>query len=506
MRLRGKLLALLPQLLALVALRAAGAAELAVPRALPAGHAVDGLLTEWSTPPLFVLGAAQQVAGSSKVEGAGDLEAKVWLAFTEQGLALAVDVTDDRVAFPSPERSLVAADHVELWIAFPAATMPPIGYANQFGVNEVPDAEVCEGLDGVEPLPCKEWHAAQVARRKAFARLFVRQYLISPAGIEEAYFGASGGKWPDDEPFAKPPCCAASRSKVVPRQGGYVVEALVALADLPPSARAPLDTFSVLVDVADDDSGTGKGPDSFLSSSPRRRFGDVATFDGARLDPPLLFESEPPFVRWIFEGAGSAEALFYFPATRIEEVFGFENGGVGYQYQPEEPSPRIQTLVLPKQPARRVKDVDLFIAPGDLGPYGVATQYLVSMHGGRRISTLEFKSSCDHDELDAVHVHEAAGCTLVAFVCRGSVSPFGAGMCGGCPMASYDVVAVAPDGAVASVGGDDNYIACNGNMVEALPPSELEFGFRCEEDADAPDPEEELEEWHIRWDGFTCGR
>ena len=55
---------------------------------------------------------------------------------------------------------------------------------------------------------------------------------------------------------------------------------------LPASARTQLTAFSALVDFVDNDQGTVK-QESFLSSSPRRRFGDRGTFQTVKLAAPV---------------------------------------------------------------------------------------------------------------------------------------------------------------------------------------------------------------------------
>ena len=129
--------------------------------------------------------------GQPKPASAADAAAVVWLAFTREGVTLAADVTDDVVALPESETGVEQKDHLALWLAFPPAEMPEIGFwywqSEPVNVNEAGWCDSEEGklrFDDAEP--CRTWVAAQVARREALIRLFTRRFLVSTAGVRRS--------------------------------------------------------------------------------------------------------------------------------------------------------------------------------------------------------------------------------------------------------------------------------------------------------------------------------
>jgi hypothetical protein len=267
-------------LLLLAAAPAAGGASaqgFRLHEGLPAGFQVDGKLDEWKQPPSALLGAASQVAGKSKVSSAKDLSARVWLALGPEGLAVAGEVHDDRVQLSTkPEH--IHEDHVELWLALPQPALPPIAFINQFGEHEVPDLAACESeelLRSDNPESCRTWWKEQVARRKQLVGAFTLQYGLLSGSVVR--YG------PKD---------TVGSIHYEPMEGGYRFEALIPPDAFPRTAEAPLRHLQVLVDLVDNDEGPGK-LETFLSSSPRRKFGDPSTFHAVKLTRPLRFGAWP---------------------------------------------------------------------------------------------------------------------------------------------------------------------------------------------------------------------
>src|SRR5262245_11322204 len=235
--------------------------------------------------PSLILGAADQVAGPAKPSSTADLAAKVWIAIDADGVAIAGEVTDDKVLFGTAQ-TMVNADHLELWLAFPAASLPLLGFANQFGETEVHGESDCNGEIN-HPDACKQWFAKQTRRRATLGRIFVRQYLLGGTGLSEAWASMLAGKHAADPVRA---CCAWSSGLVKKVPGGWRFEARIGLADLPESAQIPLKDVKLMVDLVDANVGSDK-LETFRSSSPTRKFGEPDTFNLVTLAKPLAWES-----------------------------------------------------------------------------------------------------------------------------------------------------------------------------------------------------------------------
>ena len=487
----------------------APAQELSVGSDLPAAFKLDGSVGEWAgTPSQLELGPASQVAGKSRADAPSDFSARVWLVFAREGIVLAAAVTDDSVVWPSGAAEVLKRDHAELWIAFPEASMPPLAYATpETGDVELPNEKACETDEEItDKEACREWVLRQKKWRRVLSRFFVRQYLISSAGVQETWFSqAPPSPRPDDIPFAWPEPGKSSVARVVPRPGGYSLEALIPLSDLPPLAQDPLTSFRALVDFADCDAPSGP-VGSFFSSAARRKFGDVTTYTSVRLARPRLFESRPPLVAPAF----SKETVpFFFPADPVTTLYDFDNRirgpGVPFDYD----SPTIEEMKLPEKPLHNVYGFDLYLAPVGIGISNGPVSRLVSMRDGKAVASYEFQSSCGEDEVSEVLEKDLKSCRLLAFLCTGVVNPWGYGMCGACPTAAYEIVAIEANGRVRFIadGRDEEDITCRMGLLELerLPADDAFFGWRCLPDPDLygeGDEKPEAEEWKIPWSRF----
>jgi hypothetical protein len=425
--------------LALLALLAASAPPAPAPLTLPAppaGAAVDGDLAEWPGPPVLSLAPAAQVAGSRRVRDDADFSARVWLALGPDGLWLAADVRDDAVRFPKAAAELVTADHLELWVALPAPALPPVAFANQFEVLETPGA--CKDRENaVEDRPaCLRWHEAQLAHRERLSRLFVRQYLLSPLGVTEAFASAAEEVAP-----LSPACCGAARVAVKQGPGGWRLEAWLPLEALPATGRARLDELRVLVDAADADKGRGK-LEAFVTSAPGRRFGEPDTFHAARAAAPIPLAGDAPQPEARFRGDEPVRWAV-FPARPLATALVFENLRRGYQHSPEAPSPEVTRVPLATRPLARAGDLTLVeaavggrVAEGQPGP-------LLGLVALRGEQVAGVRPLWQGHALAAV----ADGATARALVVRrGSSSLTGSGACGACEVMGLAVVELAEDG------------------------------------------------------------
>lgn len=423
---------------------------------------IDGRVAEWTGSPTFLLDASSQVAGRSKVGGGADLSARVWVTIDRGSLVVAGDVVDDAVSWPTDDGQRLASDHVEVWLALPEAEIPPIGYGNQFLRAVLDGPDPCPGAvdqDGntldLELDGCRLWVERQRARRQLLHRLFVRQFNLAPIGVLEQWSQtAEALEAAEDLPLA---CCAKARVAFQRTPRGYAFEAAIPFEHWPASARSEVATLDLLVDLVDNDEGHER-QESFLSSSPRRRFADVSTFNRVALAVPLRFESDPALVA---RTLSDKPHLFLFPTSSpVATIWGFQNIAYGYQYQPESPSPAIYSLDLPREPLATLADLEVWAAPSDLlDAAGLPVTRLITRRGGAFLQALETTRYCPGSAEasegegsglrpggDLLVRGAASGdaCHLLVLACEGTLSPYGAGACGACPTLGVEVVAVDP--------------------------------------------------------------
>ena len=86
----------------------------------PANHHVDGDMSEWAhTDPIVLEGPLNYVplADDQKWNGPSDLSARVYTGWNKDGLAIAIDVSDDILVPPAPGRELTSGDSVRVIVA-----------------------------------------------------------------------------------------------------------------------------------------------------------------------------------------------------------------------------------------------------------------------------------------------------------------------------------------------------------------------------------------------------
>lgn len=391
---------------------------------------LDGDLADWTEPPRWMITAQSQVAGPERVANDQDLSARLWARLDAAGLWVAGDVRDDVVRLPAYATD-IAADHPEIWLALPAPAMPPIGWANQFGEQTLTSAADCGQADlGSEPSECESWFAGQGPWRANLARMFVRQYVLTPQ-VTELY--ASSG----DPKVPALPCCRASEAVVVPIDGGYRFEAHIGLADLPATLGDRITEARILVDIVDVDGPPRDPPvqESFLSITRKRRFADSSTFEVLRPVEPIRLPAPPFAARLLAPEARLAR----FPG-QPDLGWTFENVPMGYQYEPSEPSPSPVVFDLKPRLLGRHAGFDLALAP--IGGELSSVQELWVLRAGAVVA---------HAPLDVSHLERAGlvdGHPRLVFRDETTLSPLGAGACGACLVEQVRVVDVLADGSV----------------------------------------------------------
>lgn len=388
---------------------------------LPAGFKADGKLDEWKLPVSVTLGAANQVAGKVTVSSPQDLSAQIWAAVGPEGLAVAGEVRDDQVHL-STKPDQVNHDHVELWLALPQPEMPPIAFVNQFGEHPVATLANCENNEGIgdgTPEDCRKWWKEQAEHRKKLVRQFTVQYGLM-----------SGSLVRFDQ---KTPVGSVHYE---PMAGGYRFEALIPPSAFPRSAEAPLRTLKVLVDLVDSDEGKDK-LETFLSSAKGRRFGDASTFHAVTLARPLRFGAWPELLERALKANASSS---YQPAADTTSLEVWVNPASGYQYTPREPSPLAARLEMSNEmPVAKLGDVELVTLPYEVDWTGGEEHWLIARRGktildAARAGTKTIRTVQRPPGLHILLVHE------------GYQSALGTGACGACPMLSFGLVKMNPQG------------------------------------------------------------
>ncbi|NMO15293.1 hypothetical protein HPC49_09250 [Pyxidicoccus fallax] len=437
---------------------------------LPAGFQVDGKLDEWKQPPSLALGAGNQVAGEMKVASPADLSAKVWLAMDAQGLVIAGEVMDDKVQLTNPKRD-INADHVEVWLALPQPKMPPLAFISHVDEHRVTKESDCAKASPEDPAKCKTWFKQQTARRKQMQADLVAQYGLTPKGVVR--FGLNG---------------TVGQARYEPFPGGYRFEALIPTSAFPRTAQAPLKDVRVLVDLVDSDEG-GVKQETFLSSSPKRKFGDASTFHAVALKKPLRFGKWPELLeRALKEQPGAS----YAPGPDADALQVWLNPAVAYQFVPDSPSPDVVQVDLGSVTSLgKVGDVELVSVPAVADAMGTVSRWVVSRRGQTILGTQDVGR-------DQVKVVQRAPGMHVVQVYDGPNNPMGSGACGACPLVYFNHFTMDAQGKFSKPENLQGAGGLMGNPVEWTADEALTRieAFEVEEDANGKRGEKRLATRH----------
>lgn len=447
--------------------------DLPIAEATPAGFELDGDVREWKGhPPSISLGKGDQVAGASKAGSEADFAARVWLALGKEGLVVAGEVRDDAVLWPAAAEKLLASDHVEVWLAFPGVGMPDLGFGSQWGWTGLPGPKACGEmaieLEGAALDSCEQWVEHQLERRRAFPRLFVRQFLIAPDQVTEAFWREALPLLGDDDvPPETRACCAGAAARFRPAAGGYTFEALLPPEHWPATRQMPVEDVRVSIDFVDNDEGHER-QETFLSSSRERKFGRPETLNRARLAAPLAIESDPPMVAPLLAGPGSR---FVVPGRPVERLYSLINFSMGYQSQPEVPSPALLQADLAREPVARWGDVNLYLTPADWSEMFAGQTYrLFSFRGRELLGSVPLGERCESAARLLAEPEPQTGSDVRAFLfaCEVSRHPLGSGPAGAATEIDLAAVALYRNGRLELLGAErmDSHIGHAGLEVE----------------------------------------
>lgn len=412
---------------------------------------------------------------------------RLWIRNVGDGLLIAGDIQGGPADFPRDQNSLLAKDHVEIWLAAGVDPIfPPVGWGNQFGETQLPDGGAsCSNpdsergssmFDTTSPKSlraCREWAATQQTYRKYFQRLFLRQWILAPGyavesfatpafqQISSRFAGLYDGSIDDESPDAlKPggaPKCWFSRS---PK--GYTFQVLIPYTSFPPLPSLNVTDLRLLVDVFSS-APSGQKSGAYSTSSPSRVWADPATFNHVVLNPPRVFHMTPcdmPLTGTDVYGT-MRDAWFVPSSTKANayqsNAFLIVNEAGGYWYDPKGLSPIIHP----------VHDFWTGAGPGEW----VCGPQLTHSKDGHSVT---FDKHIESDGLSTRRLPD--GDLLVKsgpFV--DIVSQFGAGECGTCSYTDLEIFRVTP--------GDKLDVALKlGNTLMSIAPFPIEEDFKIAPD------------------------
>jgi hypothetical protein len=394
----------------------------------PANLTIDGDPGEWGNRPASMPLVAKSPAAR---------DGRVWVAQSADALIIAARIGGPLPHFAKSPAEMAGGDHVEVWLALiDDPKLPKIGWGNQFGPVELESADACTKREEVVDDPnaiadCRAWFARQEAYRHQFRKLFVRQWTIAPGSVAESFARPAFAALPEpakEQLAALAPSTApenAPMARFTPvSEGGYGVEIAIPWSAFPPSPSLDLTRLRLMLDVVSPTAGNS-GDGTLASTSPERRYGEPTTFNLLQLEPTR---------HWRIGGCGyplSADDQwgertlpgYFLPVVgeQVNEIFVIENDAAGYQYAPDGYSPVITTTRFFSQAVTP----DLLLC----GPPMAV----------RRGAKSEF--AADLSLFPRPAIKPVAGGWLVAdgpYV--GTVSRFGSGVCGACPLISLQVL------------------------------------------------------------------
>ena len=248
------------------------AAQTAIPSGAPPHYAFDGQIAEWiALPPTLTL----EPSGADARHGA------VWIRQVSEGLLIAGRVEGPPPDFAATAAELPRKDHVDIWLAPPAAPeLPPIAYGEQS--QEVPTLESCGG-----DQKCRAWFQSVVEHRRLLSQTLLRRYSLAPAVAVETFGTAAYHQlldhtdktYRDDLKALAPAGAASFRSATA--ASGYTFEALVPWDGFPAWASLEVKDLRLVVEVY---SAGEPETQPYATTSSGRRMGDASSFHLAVLE------------------------------------------------------------------------------------------------------------------------------------------------------------------------------------------------------------------------------
>lgn len=299
---------------------------------------------------------------------------KIWVRASGAGLVIwgRVATPVNSLHWPQQKSEMLSSNHVEVWVAAaPDVPMPPIGWGNQFGEQDLNAAEDCTKTDAQSDAfdGCAAWFTQQVRYRAQLKRLFVRQWFVADDERHDfedyastAYAALQASNFKEHLPaMLQPKADDGFRSEInVTSQPsatrnqpaavtGYQFHILIPYSAFPPARELELRDLWLMVDVFNAaEPGHKMGP--YSSTSPQRKWGEPATFNHLRLAEPHVAMLAPCEYKLTEPDVyGESHPAWYFPAASgelrpylIASDFALINSSTGYEYAPTSVSPEAQ--------------------------------------------------------------------------------------------------------------------------------------------------------------------
>jgi hypothetical protein len=404
----------------------------------------------------------------------------IWLRSADDGLHVWGKIEADEQGFhwPQEKSEMLSSDHIEVWLATsPQVSMPQIGWGNQFGASELGSLKDC--ANQVDPhngdvasgaKDCERWYTEQLQYRQYLQHLFVRQWLIAGSGYSgfarlfedfasTAYAGLNANFFPQElpktlEPKSDDGVAAEVGADVRPETGrtaggaaytryhqaGYHFHVLIPYSTFPPAQQLKLADLYLMVDVFSSASAGHKMGD-LSSTAPKREWGQPGTFNHLRLAAPRTF-SVSPCEHELEQNDmyGQTHPSWFFPIQSVKDsylrsTFALINPAGGYMYAPAGVSPEVQgSNYFWKQ---------LTNGATACGPD-------LTWRDGSTIKRSEF--ALDGERFETKTLPD--GWTLVlSGPTASTLSSFGSGECGSCPVMDFNIFAISPQGEISKALG-----------------------------------------------------
>lgn len=453
-----------------------------VPRIAPQDllYSTNGVQNIYTSPPTLTLIKRGPQAHS------GD----IWVRTAADGLHVwgKIEAAEQGFHWPEQKSETLSSDHIEIWLAASRdVPMPRIGWGNQFGAIELDSAKDCPKQQGPEVRNpgCERWYNEQTQYRVYLRQLFMREWLIagsmgSPHAYEgfasEAYrdimatlysenlptelkpksdYGVSAEIGTDRRPEVRKNAGGGMYNYNV--QTGYHFHALIPYGAFPPAQQLRLSDLYFMVDVFTA-APAGQQTGDYSSTAAMGQWDTPSTFNHLVLAAPRSFSITPCEYRTVQQDLyGTNYTSWFFPLkaagdTNLRSTFALINPAGGYMYAPAGVSPEAQ-------------QANYFWKELPEGATVCGPQ--LAWRKGNAITQSEF--TVDRQRFKTKSMPD--GWTLVrSGPSESTLSSFGSGQCGSCPVIDFDVFAISPKGEITnSLFIHDNLggIPSEGHPVEA---------------------------------------
>jgi len=393
--------------------------------------------------PDFRFEASIPAAANLIPRGPGARSGHIWIGNTGHSIRIIGEVDGPAPVWPQDKGSILAKDHVEVWLAGPDdVDMPPIGYGNQFGMTTMDSEADCAPMrsprsdedDASAQQKCRDWFDTQKEDyRPLFTRLFIRQWLLGGKMTGEFFatpaYETLTQDYGLDMSRVKPDGAVQFRYEVRPGKTGYRFEIDIPYDAFPPLNATEISSLRFMVDVFSAAPQSRK-EGAFSTTSATRAYGNPATFSKLRLEPPIAFQLSPCGNK--LEGAdayGANHPAWFLPDFKPQDSYQADaflvvNEAHGYQYEPGDTmSPTIRPIQFFWHQIGTTEWV--------CGPQ-------LTYRSGMMIR--EYPEKVSKDGFDARRSPD--GSLLIKEGPLVWISEFGSGQCGACPWTELRILAI----------------------------------------------------------------